>query len=496
MGHVYDRRTVVKFNKRWLLLILFIAFAYRAPTLDAPIIGEHSWRQSDTAAMARNFSENGYRILHPQIDWGGQTSGEVECEFPLYPFLVALLYKIFGVSEIWARALSLLFSMVSLAFFYLLVRDHADEKTALWSSAFLAVLPLNALFGCAVMPEPLMLMASISGVYYFSKWTRTNNYWHFGVSAVLIATACLLKIPCLYLGAPLLYLAWFRFRGSVLWTPCLWLYAFLVLAPVGLWYFHAHQIFLDTGLTFGIWEYGEDKWGNWDLVLSWKYWNRILLNRLAHRHLTWLGFAVFLTGLGLKRKNKREWLFDVWLVGLAVFLFIVGRGNYIHNYYQLPLLFPVTVFIGKVYARYFHLPIGRSAASIALAVVFTVVTIMSTISLVKFRERENPEVSSVFQLAENLKDVSNRSDKVIIITNSDPTLLYLAHRKGWRESLKSLPLESVRKRIEQGAMFIAGTHDKKGWSDIEAQRFSDLQSEYSVITNNDRFYLIRLVAVK
>jgi len=106
----------VKPQKRWLLLILFIAFVYRVPSLDAPVIGEHSWRQAETAAMARNFYENGYRFLYPQIDWGGQTSGEVECEFLLYPFLVALLYKVFGVSEVCARALSLFFSMVSIVF--------------------------------------------------------------------------------------------------------------------------------------------------------------------------------------------------------------------------------------------------------------------------------------------------------------------------------------------------------------------------------------------
>ena len=116
---------------RWLLLILLVGFAIRAPGVTAPIIGEHSWRQADTAAMARNFAENGYHLLHPQIDWGGDTSGVVESEFPLYPFLVSLLYGLFGVSEALARGLSLVFSLGTIAFLYRLVRDEIDEHTAL-----------------------------------------------------------------------------------------------------------------------------------------------------------------------------------------------------------------------------------------------------------------------------------------------------------------------------------------------------------------------------
>jgi 4-amino-4-deoxy-L-arabinose transferase-like glycosyltransferase len=474
---------------------LAIAFAYRAPQLNAPILGEHAWRQADTASIARNFTENGYRILHPQIDWGGRTSGEVESEFPLYPFLVAVLNGAFCESEIWARGLSLLFSLATIVFLYLLVRDFVDRETALWSSAFFAILPLCALFGRAVMPEPLMLMASVSGVYFFSRWTRTRGHWDFVASAALVSTACLVKLPCLYLGAPLLFLAWHCLGTRALREPWLWLYALIVLVPVVLWYWHAHQIFQETGLSFGIWGYGTDKWGNWDLVSSGEYWNRVLFNRLAHRHLTWFGFAIFLTGLFLRRKQREERLFDVWLAGLGVYLVVVGVGNYVHNYYQLPLLIPATVFMGKVYARFFRAPILRSPASLALAGALAAIAILSAARLHEFRAEENPETSSVFQLAEELRRVSDPSEKIISVS-LDPTLFYLAHRKGWKASLASLREEDVAVLIEQGARYVAGTRSDQGWSGEEARRFADLRRAFSVSVDTDRYYIIKLSSAK
>ena len=57
-----------------------------------PVLGVHSWRQADTAAMARHFSLAGTPIWLPQVDWGGASAGYVESEFPLYPFLVSRLY--------------------------------------------------------------------------------------------------------------------------------------------------------------------------------------------------------------------------------------------------------------------------------------------------------------------------------------------------------------------------------------------------------------------
>lgn len=245
-------------KKYAIYLLLALALALRIYSIQSPIIGVASWRQSDTAAIARNFHENGYEFSYPQVDWGGDSAGYVETEFPVYQFAVALFYKIGGVSESYGRSLSVILSLVSIYFLYLLVWKHTDKNTALWASLFFTILPHNILYSRMFMPESALIMSSVLGMYLFSQWLTSEKWGYFILSSGFIALAFLLKIPTLYLGLPILYPAWLKFGRKVLSQWALWFYALLVLIPTGLWYYHAHQLFLQYGLTFGIWEYGTD----------------------------------------------------------------------------------------------------------------------------------------------------------------------------------------------------------------------------------------------
>jgi 4-amino-4-deoxy-L-arabinose transferase-like glycosyltransferase len=129
----------------------------------------HSWRQADTAAMARNFYENGYNFLYPQIDWGGNLAGYCQTEFPIYSFLVAILYRFFGVHESIGRILSIVFSLIAICFFYKLCLEiTCDKKLSFWSSFFYTIIPTNIYYSRTFQPESLVLMSAISGFYFFS----------------------------------------------------------------------------------------------------------------------------------------------------------------------------------------------------------------------------------------------------------------------------------------------------------------------------------------
>ncbi|PZO61372.1 MAG: hypothetical protein DCF15_00280, partial [Phormidesmis priestleyi] len=104
-----------------LLFLLVLALIPRLYNLNSPVIGVHSWRQADTAAIARNFYEallihpgQLWRFAYPQVDWGGGSYAETE--FPLYPALVSLIYRVLGPHEIYARGLSVIFSLIGLYF--------------------------------------------------------------------------------------------------------------------------------------------------------------------------------------------------------------------------------------------------------------------------------------------------------------------------------------------------------------------------------------------
>ena len=75
---------------------ILLGLIIRLVNIDMPIVGIHSWRQADTAAMARHFALKNTPIWLPQIDWSGATQGYVESEFPIYPYIVGQIYKLFG----------------------------------------------------------------------------------------------------------------------------------------------------------------------------------------------------------------------------------------------------------------------------------------------------------------------------------------------------------------------------------------------------------------
>src|SRR5438105_12155586 len=54
-----------------LVFVCVAAVAVRCWKIDAPFTDSWSWRQSDVAAIARNYFENGFHFARPQIDWAG-----------------------------------------------------------------------------------------------------------------------------------------------------------------------------------------------------------------------------------------------------------------------------------------------------------------------------------------------------------------------------------------------------------------------------------------
>lgn len=437
--------------------------------MGAPILGVHSWRQADTAAMARNFHENGYRFLYPQVDWGGSGPGYVECELPAFPYAVALAYGLFGTWEVWGRLFAALLSTLTAYLLYRLARGaYGDERGALAGAFVFAVLPLSVYYGRAFMPEAAMLCASVAALHAFDRWTATGSRRWYLLAAAATASACLLKLPCLYLGLPLLYLAWRSWGGALVRRLDLWLFLALVLAPVALWYAHAHALYRDGGVTFGIWEYGTDKWGNWRLVASGDFWNGVLLRSLAERHLTWPGVPLALAGLLLPRVGRRAGLVDWWLLALGVYLIVVARGNYIHEYYQLPWIPPLSIAMGRAIGAAFAPGRGRVVRAGAATALLAGVLVLGAGRLVSYWRREDPARSPLYRLAHEVDRRTPPAARIVTLDQGNPTLLYLAHRKGWHASLTDLAPDTLRVRAADGALYAAGLRqDLHGSTAIE-----------------------------
>jgi hypothetical protein len=98
---------------RWLLYAaILVLLAIRIPHLAADLADHDSWRQTDTATIARNFLEEP-NILYPRINWGAPGPGYVESEFQLYPYAVYLVYRVLGENPLYGRVLSLILTALA-----------------------------------------------------------------------------------------------------------------------------------------------------------------------------------------------------------------------------------------------------------------------------------------------------------------------------------------------------------------------------------------------
>src|SRR5438128_10354697 len=190
-----------------LVAIWVLAVAARLVLINQPYVDHWGWRQSDVAAIARNFYEGGFRFAYPQIDWAGDATGYVGTEFPILPFVAAICYKFAGIHEWIGRSQAVIFFAVSLPFFFLLVREIFDNTAAVWATFFFSFAPLNVFAGRSFMPDVPSLSLAIIGLYFFLCWIRDREWAPLLVAAIVVSLCILIKATSIIVAVPLLYLA-------------------------------------------------------------------------------------------------------------------------------------------------------------------------------------------------------------------------------------------------------------------------------------------------
>ena len=139
-------------------LTIMVGFFTRLININQPILEVAGWRQCYTASIARNFYYNGMNIFYPQVLSGGVTEGYIGgTEFNLYPFIVAILYKLFGFHEYLGRLVSIIAFCGGAFFLYKLTRKYAGNTTGLVTLLFYTFNPYIFFYSRSFQPESTML---------------------------------------------------------------------------------------------------------------------------------------------------------------------------------------------------------------------------------------------------------------------------------------------------------------------------------------------------
>jgi 4-amino-4-deoxy-L-arabinose transferase-like glycosyltransferase len=457
-----------------VIALWILAVAARLILINQPYVDHWSWRQSDVAAIACNFSERGLHFAYPQIDWAGDATGYVGTEFPILPFLAAICYKFGGIHEWIGRSQAVIFFALSLPFFFLLVREIFGGDAAVWATVFFSFAPLNIFAGRSFMPDVPSLSLAIIGLYFFLRWVNHGKLLLFFLSAIAISLSLLIKITSIVIAAPLAYVVVGRLcqprtlSGFTVKRPTIYggiaLFLAITLLPSAAWYLHAHQV-AERFYPHHLFGAGGIRIEN----LSW-YWN--IARQTATSSLTPILSIMAMVGLFVPPRSKYPRLFHWWLAAMILFVIIVGWGNR-HRWYQLPLVPIAAAFAGAACAF-----IGSKIGSSRVAVVTLSILLagsFSPLAYVCVRPLYQPSAGQLRDAGLELNRITAPDALIVAADMGDPTIFYYAQRKGWHF-------------LEKDAIY-AGTPSDSQQATADLERLRRRGATHVVFTTNTFWWL-------
>ncbi len=443
---------------------LLVGLLLRLINIQSPIVGVHSWRQADTAAMARHFALNGTPIWLPQIDWSGATQGYVESEFPLFPYLVAQLYKLSGIDESIGRGISITFSLFTI---YLVIKIGTfifDKSSGWWGGFFFALLPLNVYYGRTFQAESLLMFLASLSIYSALKWKKSSSFLWVFICWVSFTLSCLIKVlPFVWLGLPLLIINKYK-KGRRFWqiiySSCqsvgFWLFSIGSILIIFIWFSYAYRLGQSTNLSFLIW--GTDSGRHSiKMLFDLRQWLDLFI-RIVLRNLSLFGLPLLLIGYNKKTEDGLNLILNSGLFGVLFCTLLAIKSSSVHEYYQLPLQIFVCPLMGRGWVDLRSvIPFSWNLKIFKTIIILLITCISLTILFVDYFSLERKQELVWMPLAQEIRSKVDPDWKIVSVTGPDPTLLNLSRRQGWLTTAKNVNQVSINHWINQGATHLVGS---------------------------------------
>lgn len=475
-------------TKILLFIILSLGLIVRLYKVDIPLADHHSWRQSDTAAVARSFIKERWTFLKPHIDnmvplHPGVPNNDrlFLVEPPVYNSLVAGVYSILGVNIKWARLVSIIFSLGSVVLLYLLSKKYFGEKVGLLTALFFAIIPYNIFYSRTVLPESFIIFVTLLMFYFCIKWLEDSKLSNFILFVIFSAVSFSQKSFPLFFLLPVGYLFWQKFKLGCFKQGNIYIWLIISFLPFLLWrWWIGHY---PQGVPANLWLFNQ---GDIRFKGAFFYW--IFAERIGKLILGYFGLPFLILGLIIKPK-KEGWFFHLWLLSLIIYMFVFAAGNVTHDYYQIPLIPIFCIFMAKgANLLLFDIP---EKLSRVLSLLFVVLCLLLMLAFGWYEVRGFYNIQGGVDLAGDATDKLTPSDALVITGDSnDATLLYNTNRWGWTAGYAS-PYPNSKDTIEnlrsRGASYYVTTKFDKS---SEFGKF--MIQNYPIVKESDQFVLFKL----
>ena len=157
----------------WALVFLVVVLTsgMRLWGIGADLRGPDEWRETETASIARHFSEESIpRLFWPRVTWGEPGPGYVESELQVFPLLVQPLFRWLGPQWWLGRAVAVGLTALSTVVLFALARRSGSYWMALLATLALTSSPLVFRYGRAFMPEALALLCYLLAAERVQAW--------------------------------------------------------------------------------------------------------------------------------------------------------------------------------------------------------------------------------------------------------------------------------------------------------------------------------------
>lgn len=94
---------------------------------------------------------------------------------PVFSFIIAIFYFVFGISDLSAKLVDPLFTILNTILIFVLARKLFNEKVAFFSSIFLSTLPVTIILGERILLEQVHLFFLLLLILFFIKSVKENS---------------------------------------------------------------------------------------------------------------------------------------------------------------------------------------------------------------------------------------------------------------------------------------------------------------------------------
>lgn len=472
----------------YLGIIILIATLTRLYHINSPLTDWHSWRQADTAAVARNFTRDGINLLSPKFDdLGNVQSGKYNpegyrmVEFPIYNSIFAFFYKSMPVLslEIFGRLTTIFSSLILISIIYLIVYTLEARLAAILTAFFFAIMPFFVYYSRVILPDMTALTFMFLSLFFIYQWwqgaTKKKSNTFFLLSLLFSTLSLLTKPTTIFFLLAIVYIFYKKMGLGFLKKISFYMFIFLSLLPLLLWRGWISRF--PEGIPVSEWLFTSVNTyeGVKNIFFRPAFFRWIFYERISNLILG--GYLVVFFVIGILKKPKKNYFLHIILVAAIIYLFTFQGGNVQHDYYQIMILPALAIFAGIGAAtllteiRIFPLRI----LNILVCILITLFSFAFSFYQVKNYYSSSDELVNIANI---IKTLTEKDAQIVTDRDGDTTLLYLADRKG----LPSVPEDLELLKARNMKYFVTTKKDVA----------ENVKKKYDLVFENQQVFIFKL----